>query len=86
MGMSKVKLYVSECYANGAGLYKRFKARAKGRCALLVVRSCFLHCRCQLRAIRLQRYQAVYMALSLPSKNVLLGVQQNFCVCAGATP
>ncbi|KAK9845878.1 hypothetical protein WJX81_004977 [Elliptochloris bilobata] len=31
MGMSKVKLYVSECYANGAGLYKRFKARAKGR-------------------------------------------------------
>ena len=47
MGMSKVKLYVSECYANGAGLYKRFKARAKGRCGLLVGCTCFLHSLCQ---------------------------------------
>ena len=43
MGMSKVKLYVSECYANGAGLIKRFKARAKGRCGLLFACSRFLH-------------------------------------------
>ena len=50
MGMSKVKLYVSECYANGAGLYKRFKARAKGRCGLLPVCSRLLHTACQAAA------------------------------------
>ena len=58
MGMSKVKLYVSECYANGAGLYKRFKARAKGRCNLLVVCTCFLHSLCQAA-----RHHAAYLAL-----------------------
>ncbi len=31
-GMSKVKLYVSECYADGAGRLTRVRARAKGRC------------------------------------------------------
>ncbi len=35
--MSKVKLYVSECYANGAGNLKRMKTRAKGRHGLLSV-------------------------------------------------
>ena len=54
MGMSKVKLYVSECYANGAGLYKRFKSRAKGRCGLLVVRTCFLHFLCHAARVRPQ--------------------------------
>lgn len=31
MGMSKAKLYVSECFADQAGMLKRFRPRAKGR-------------------------------------------------------
>ena len=30
-GMSKAKLYVSECFADQAGQLKRFRPRAKGR-------------------------------------------------------
>jgi hypothetical protein len=38
--MSKVKLYVSECYANGAGNLKRMKTRAKGRHGLSACCGC----------------------------------------------